>query len=69
MKNEIKYPKIKVKLSGTDGNVFALAGLVTSAMKKHKVEQSIISEFSSALFKCKSYDEALQLMASYVNVR
>ena len=58
-----------VKLTGTDGNVFALAGKVNSALRKAGLQDKSI-EFRKRLFsECKSYDEALQLMMEYVEVR
>jgi hypothetical protein len=59
--------KPRCKLVGTDGNVFALAGRVTSALNKAgQADQA--KEFSERLWECKSYDEALQLMMKYVDV-
>ena len=59
--------KPKCKLAGTDGNVFALAGQVSRALKRAgQPEQA--KDFQGKLFKCGSYDEALQLMMEYVEV-
>ncbi len=33
-KMEVKYPKIKVKLTGTDGNAFAILGKVKATLRK-----------------------------------
>lgn len=59
--------KPKVKLSGTDGNVFALAGKVTEALKKAG-QGDKAKEFTDKLFKSGSYDDALVLMSEYVEV-
>ena len=59
--------KPKCKLTGTDGNVFALAGKVTRALK-HAGQADKAKEFTDRLFKCKSYDEALALMGEYVEI-
>ena len=59
--------KPKCKLVGTDGNVFALAGQVTKALKKNS-QFDLAKEFSEKLFQCESYDKALQLMMEYVEV-
>lgn len=59
--------KPKCKLIGTDGNVFALAGCVSKALKKAG-QADKAKEFTSKLFKCGSYDEALALMDDYVDV-
>ena len=60
--------KPKCKLTGTDGNVFALAGKVTQVLKKENLPDQA-KEFSSKLFSCGSYNEALQLMMKYVDAR
>lgn len=63
------YPEIVVKLSGTDGNVFALAGRVKSAMQKGGAERSDTKWFIDQLFQCGSYSEALGLMMTMVTVK
>ena len=61
--------KPKCKLSGTDGNVFALGGKVSRTLKKAGLRVEA-DEFQHRLFhECHSYDEALQLMMQYVDVR
>lgn len=42
---DVKYPNVKVKLTGTDGNAFALLGKVKTALKKAKVPEAEIKEF------------------------
>ena len=59
--------KPRCKLSGTDGNVFALAGLVGRALRRAGLPEQV-KEFSGRLFKCRSYEDALALMAEYVDV-
>lgn len=59
--------KPNCKLLGTDGNVFALAERVIMALK-YNGQHELAREFSTKLFKCKSYDEALELMCEYVEV-
>ena len=59
--------KPKCKLVGTDGNVFALAGKVSEVLKQAG-QADEAKDFQSKLFKCHSYDEALQLMMEYVEV-
>ena len=59
--------KPKCKLTGTDGNVFALAGRVTNTLKKAG-QFDMAKEFSGRLSKCGSYGEALALMQEYVEV-
>ncbi len=59
--------KPKCKLSGTDGNVFALGAKVSQALRKAG-QHDKAKEFQGKLFLCHSYDEALQLMMQYVEV-
>jgi hypothetical protein len=59
--------KPKCKLVGTNGNVFALAGKVTSVLRKSGLTAEA-KEFSTKLFLCESYDAALTLMTEYVEV-
>lgn len=63
--NQEKKPKCK--LTGTDGNVFALAGIVGEVLRKAGLAEKA-KEFSSKLFQCHSYDEALCLISDYVDV-
>lgn len=41
----IRYPNIKVKLVGTDGNAFSILGNVRRALRKGKVSQEEIDAF------------------------
>lgn len=43
--SEVKYPHVKVKLVGTDGNAFAILGNVKRALQKAKVPSDEVSEF------------------------
>ena len=40
-----KYPAIKAKLIGQDGNAFAIIGTVQQALRKASVPQNDIDEF------------------------
>lgn len=66
---EDRLPKtdVVVQLTGTDGNVFGLAGTVAAALKRagHYEEAEAMFE---ELPHCRSYDEALQLFMRYVEV-
>ena len=55
------------KLLGTDGNVFALMGRVTSTLKRAG-QQDKAEELAAKVWDCSSYDEALQLFMEYVDV-
>lgn len=63
-----KVLRPKCKLVGTDGNVFALAGRVTDALKRAGLNDRA-KEFSKRLWECDSYGAALRLMDEYVDVR
>jgi hypothetical protein len=56
------------KLVGTDGNVFAIIGKVSSCLKKAGL-QTEAKEFQDQAFNAQSYDEVLQLCTKYVDVR
>jgi phage shock protein A len=58
---------VKVRLTGTDGNVFALASKVSSALKKGGYPD-LAREFVEEVFQAESYNKALQLMMQYVRV-
>jgi hypothetical protein len=62
-----KKRKPKVQLTGTDGNVFALAGKVSFALKRAG-QDAQAKEFTHRLWECGSYDEALALMTEYCEV-
>lgn len=58
---------IRVKLTGTDGNVFSIIAKVSGTLKKEG-EKELAAEFRAAAFSCGSYDEVLRLCMSYVEV-
>ena len=60
--------KPRCQLLGTDGNVFALAARVTQALKQAG-QGDKAKEFQGRLWKSRSYDEALSLMAEYVEIK
>lgn len=41
----MRYPEIKVKLVGKDGNAFAILGNVRGALRKGGVHESEVKEF------------------------
>lgn len=57
----------KCKLVGTDGNVFALAGVVASTLKKAGFPEKA-KEMQGRLFKCGSYEDALVMFGEYVEI-
>jgi hypothetical protein len=62
------FPDVEVELTGTDGNVFMLAGLVTKEMKRAGVGKSYIDDLRNKVFECGSYEEALVLLGETVTI-
>jgi hypothetical protein len=58
---------VTVKLSGTDGNAFAIIGAVSKALKKNGAND-LAKQFVEESFVAGSYDELLQLVMQYVHV-
>ena len=42
---DVKYPQVKVKLVGEDGNAFSILGRVTKALRRAKVSEEEINLF------------------------
>lgn len=63
----VKYPEIKVKLVGTDGNAFAIMGKVSNAMRRAKVPQKEIDECMEKMMSG-DYDNLLRTAMEYVEV-
>lgn len=59
--------KPKVKLTGTDGNVFALLGRCTKALKQAGQSDKAHS-LAEEIWACESYNAALSLMMEYCDV-
>lgn len=64
----VKFPEISVQLSGRDGNVFALIGAVSRALKDCG-EREEAAAFVEEATSCGSYDEVLQLIQRTVTTR
>ena len=64
----MKYPKIKVKLVGKDGNAFAILGSVATAMREAKLEESEIKEFRKEATSG-DYNHLLRTCMEWVDVR
>ena len=64
---EPKYPRIKVKLSGEDGNACSVLGRVKYAMKKHGVSQEEIKIFLDKAMSG-NYDNLLKTCMEWVIV-
>lgn len=63
-----KYPNIKVKLVGQNGNAFAILVRVINAMRKANVEKSEIDTFQEEAMSG-DYDHLLQTCLKYVECR
>ena len=73
LEQDIEYGQPRVRLSGTDGNVFALLGKVRIAMKEYKKiddtynDKAMFRELQDEVFQG-DYDNALRIMMSYCDV-
>jgi len=62
-----RYPDIKVELTGTDGNAYAILGKVTKALRRGGCAPSEIGEFQAEATSG-DYDKLLQTCMSWVDV-
>ena len=62
----IKYPHIKVRLSGEDGNAFSILGRVTRALRDARVPLEERKEFQAEATKT-DYNNVLQTVMRWVN--
>lgn len=65
--NEKPQEKPICRLTGTDGNVFAIIGKVSGTLKKAGL-RSKADEFRTKAMSSDSYDAVLQLCFDYVEV-
>ncbi len=63
----VKYPKIKVKLVGSDGNAFAILGKVKNALRKGGVSSEEVSKFITEATSG-NYDHLLTTCMAWVEV-
>jgi len=63
-----KYPKVKVKLIGQDGNALAILGRVTKAMRQAGVTEQEVKDFVTEATKG-NYDHLLFTVTQWVNVK
>ncbi|MCK5550611.1 MAG: hypothetical protein KAI41_08775 [Hyphomicrobiaceae bacterium] len=64
----VRYPHIRVQLTGKDGNAFAIMGAVKAALRENQVAPSEIDEYMTASM-AGDYDELLQTAMQWVDVR
>ena len=62
-----KTKKPVCKLTETDGNVFAIIGAVSKALKRAGLPEAA-KEFAAKAMSSESYDAVLQLCFDYVDV-
>lgn len=65
--NGPKYPKIRVRLSGRDGNAFFILANVNQAMKRAGLTAEQIKEFDDEA-RSGDYDHLLRTCVKYVDV-
>ena len=66
--SEVKYPQVKVKLVGEDGNAFAIMGRVITALKKAGVSAEEISLYQKESMSG-DYDNLLMTAMRWVSTR
>lgn len=62
-----KYPHIRVRLTGKDGNAFAILGRVQEAMRRGKVPAEDVKKFMDEATSG-DYDHLLQTCMQWVEV-
>ena len=63
----VKFPNIKVKLRGADGNAFNIMGIVKVALQKNKVPKEDIDQYLKESMSG-DYDNLLRVAMETVNV-
>ena len=66
-KEKTMFEKPVCRLTGTDGNVFAIIGSVSRALKRAGLSDQAC-EFQARAMNSESYDAVLQLAFDYVEV-
>jgi hypothetical protein len=67
MANEVKYPDVKVQLTGEDGNAFFIIGCVSNALKRAGVSKEEVEQFQKEATSG-DYDNVLQTCMRWVDV-
>lgn len=63
-----KYPEIKVRLTGHDGNIYSIVGRVSAALRIAGVPREEIEQMQRAITESQSYHGALGVIMDWVNV-
>jgi hypothetical protein len=66
--SDVKYPNIKVKLVGNDGNAFAIMGAVKNALRKNNVPKEEIDKYLEESMSG-DYNNLLCTAMNWVDVR
>ena len=66
--SNVKFPKVKVKLVGEDGNAFSIMGRVVKAMRKAKCSDEDIKAYRTAATSG-DYNNLLRVTMDTVSVR
>lgn len=64
---KVKYPNVRVQLSGEDGNAFSIIGRVSNALRKAGVSEAEIEEYRREAMSG-GYDNVLQTAMRWVEV-
>jgi hypothetical protein len=67
MITDCKYPHIKVKLTGKDGNAFAILGAMRTALRKNDVDKDEVDQFIKEAMGG-NYDHLLRTCMKWVTV-
>lgn len=60
--------KITVQLTGENGNIFNIVGAVVSAMREENIPEETITKLKMEVITSESYDDALRIVMTYVDV-
>lgn len=64
---DVKYPEVTVKLSGRDGNAFAIIGRIEKALRR-EVDAEAAAKYVEEAMTSDSYDALLRHAMRTVNV-
>lgn len=64
---DVKFPDIKVQLTGHDGNAFSVLGRVCEAMRRAKVSREDIAAFQKEAMSG-DYDHLLKTCTHWVSI-
>lgn len=63
---DVKYPNVKVRLAGEDGNAFSIMGRVNKALRKAGASDAAVKEFMDEAMSG-DYDHLLQTCMKWVD--